>query len=42
MKTVPDEQIGDVLLEQSIFGGVGNIMKNEILSLARINATETP
>ena len=41
MKTVPDEQIGDVLLDQSIFGGVGNIIKNEILSLARINAIKT-
>jgi len=40
MKTFPDEEIGDVLLDQSIFGGVGNIIKNEILSLARINATE--
>ena len=40
MKTFPDEEIGDVLLDQSIFGGVGNIIKNEILSLARIKATE--
>jgi endonuclease-8 len=30
------EQIGDVLLDQDIFAGVGNIIKNEVLSLARI------
>ena len=41
MKKFPEEEIGDVLLDQDIFGGVGNIIKNEILSLARINATET-
>ena len=41
MKTFPEEEIGDVLLDQSIFGGVGNIIKNEILSLAHINAQET-
>ena len=38
MKKFPDEEIGDVLLDQSIVGGVENIIKNEILSLARINA----
>ena len=30
------EQIGDVLLDQDIFAGVGNIIKNEVLSLVRI------
>lgn len=40
MKKFPDEAIGDVLLDQNIFGGVGNIIKNETLSLARINAEE--
>jgi len=30
------EQIGDVLLEQDVFAGVGNIIKNEVLSLAWI------
>lgn len=41
MKRCLGEEIGDVLLDQSIFGGVGNIIKNEILSLARIHAAET-
>jgi endonuclease VIII len=41
MKRCLGEEIGDVLLDQNIFGGVGNIIKNEILSLARIRATET-
>lgn len=30
------DQIGDVLLDQDIFAGVGNIIKNEVLSLVRI------
>lgn len=33
----PDEQVADVLLDQEIFAGVGNIIKNEILSLQKIN-----
>ena len=33
----PDEEIADVLLDQDIFAGVGNIIKNEILYLARVN-----
>ena len=37
MKKFSDEDIGDVLLDQDIFGGVGNIIKNEILSLALIH-----
>lgn len=41
MKQCLHAEIGDVLLDQHIFGGVGNIIKNEILSLARINAQET-
>ncbi len=32
-----DEEIADVLLDQTIFAGVGNIIKNEILSLAKVN-----
>lgn len=40
MKRCLGEEIGDVLLDQSIFGGVGNIIKNEILSLARTNAKQ--
>ena len=30
-----DEEIADVLLDQEIFSGVGNIIKNEVLSLTR-------
>jgi endonuclease-8 len=30
-----DEEIADVLLDQEVFAGVGNIIKNEVLSLAR-------
>jgi len=40
MKKFSDAEIGDVLLDQDIFGGVGNIIKNEVLSIARINAKE--
>lgn len=32
-----DRIIADVLLDQDIFGGVGNIIKNEVLYLARID-----
>jgi endonuclease VIII len=32
-----NEQIADVLLDQDIFSGVGNIIKNEVLSLAYAN-----
>ena len=31
----PDEEIADVLLDQSIFAGVGNIIKNEVLFRTR-------
>jgi len=31
MRRHPDAQIGDVLLDQGIFAGVGNIIKNEVL-----------
>jgi len=31
MRRFADSQIGDVLLDQSIFAGVGNIIKNEVL-----------
>jgi endonuclease-8 len=33
----PEEDIADVLLDQSIFSGVGNIIKNEVLSIVKIN-----
>jgi endonuclease-8 len=32
-----DRGIGDLLLDQTIFAGVGNIMKNEILSLEKLS-----
>lgn len=35
----PDTEIADVLLDQEIFAGVGNIIKNEVLSLERIAPT---
>jgi endonuclease VIII len=33
----PEELICDVLLDQSIFAGVGNIIKNEALFLSRVH-----
>jgi len=35
----PESEIADVLLDQSIFAGVGNIIKNEVLLLAKILPT---
>ncbi len=32
-----DEEISDVLLDQTIFAGVGNIIKNEVLSIVKVN-----
>ncbi|MGE5541126.1 MAG: endonuclease [Bacillota bacterium] len=32
-----DEEVADVLLDQDIFAGVGNIIKNEVLSIVRQN-----
>lgn len=40
MKEHRDEEIGDVLLDQTIFMGVGNIIKNEVLLLAGISPTQ--
>lgn len=37
MEAHPDAEIADVLLDQDIFAGVGNIIKNEVLSLERIH-----
>ena len=39
MKEHENEEIADVLLDQEIFAGVGNIIKNEVLSIARISPT---
>ncbi|MDB5258018.1 MAG: endonuclease [Chitinophagaceae bacterium] len=37
IKLMPEEKVCDVLLNQAIFSGVGNIIKNEVLFLARIH-----
>jgi endonuclease-8 len=37
MKEFPKEEIADLLLDQDIFAGVGNIIKNEVLFLTRTN-----
>jgi endonuclease VIII len=37
VKQFPDAMICDVLLDQDIFSGVGNIIKNEILFITRIH-----
>jgi len=36
MRLHAEEEVSDVLLDQTVFAGVGNIIKNEVLSLARI------
>lgn len=33
----PNEEIADILLDQEIFAGVGNIIKNEVLSIAKVH-----
>jgi endonuclease VIII len=39
LKENGDEEIADVLLDQDIFSGVGNIIKNEVLALAGVAPT---
>jgi endonuclease VIII len=39
LKNHPESEIADVLLDQTIFGGVGNIIKNEVLLLAKVLPT---
>lgn len=39
MQHHPEEEVGDVLLDQNIFSGIGNIIKNEILFLAKKKPT---
>jgi endonuclease-8 len=36
VKAQPEAEIADVLLDQTVFAGVGNIIKNEVLSLTHI------
>src|SRR6185369_5093319 len=40
-RALPREEIADVLLEQSIFAGVGNIIKNEVLFRTRTSPFKT-
>lgn len=37
IKEIPDKQICDTLLEQDIFSGVGNIIKNEVLYRVKVH-----
>ncbi len=37
LKENGEEEVADVLLDQEIFAGVGNIIKNEVLSILKIN-----
>lgn len=37
VKNLPEHEIADVLLDQSIFLGVGNIIKNEVLLLVKVS-----
>lgn len=39
LQQYPEEEIADVLLDQSIFSGVGNIIKNEVLFLVKRKPT---
>ena len=41
VRTHPDAEIADVLLDQTIFAGVGNIIKNEVLYRTRTNPRAT-
>jgi len=36
VRTQPDSEIADVLLDQEVFAGVGNIIKNEVLSRTKL------
>ena len=37
-KAFVELEIADVLLDQEIFAGVGNIIKNEILSIVKVRS----
>jgi endonuclease-8 len=41
LKLHPEEEIGDLLLDQTIFLGVGNIIKNEVLHLVKMSPKQT-
>lgn len=40
LSALPNSEIADVLLDQNIFTGVGNIIKNEVLFITRIHPKE--
>jgi endonuclease-8 len=37
LKAIPDTMVTDALLDQTIFSGVGNIIKNEILHIIKVH-----
>jgi endonuclease VIII len=37
LKTMPEEMVADALLDQDVFAGVGNIIKNEVLFRIRVH-----
>lgn len=41
VKKYPNGEVADVLLDQTVFSGVGNIIKNEVLSMAKVNPKTT-
>jgi endonuclease-8 len=41
LKRQPDTQLGDALLDQDIFAGVGNIIKNEVLFRVQLHPEST-
>lgn len=41
MKNFPNKEVGDLLLDQSLFSGVGNIIKNEVLFRVKVQPERT-
>lgn len=41
LKSMPDTLVCDALLDQNIFSGVGNIIKNEVLFRIRVHPSST-
>ena len=41
IKKLPDASVSDILLDQNIFAGVGNIIKNEVLFRIRVHPEST-
>lgn len=40
VEMAPEEEIGDILLDQDIFAGVGNVIRNESMWLTKIHPTK--